>query len=428
MPSSRLLRSDLIPLPCWKAKRPRAGTGTAADPLRTHGGLRVHLLPRRGTADGARPRRHAELRDRRPGLRRCPPGNFGMFASPERRLVFDINDFDETLPGPWEWDVKRLATSLEIAGAGQRLLRQGSTPHRRGRGLAAYRKAMRMFAAMPALEVWYAHAEATEVQARLRNELDKCPPAATSSARMAKARTKDNLGAMNRFAGMPDGQPADHRRPAADRAARDLLDDQTQREEVEQGLRDIIAAYRATLEPERRVAARPVPADRLRPQGGRRGQSSGTRSWMALLLGDNEQDPLFLQAKEAGPSVLEAVHQAQRVRQLRPAGRRRAAAHAGGQRHLPRLGPGEGHRRSAAGLLLAPAPGLEGFGRDRDDGAVRDADLRRVVRLDARPRPRAIRGPRRHRGLPRLESGLRRRRSASSPRPTPTRTSGTTRR
>jgi uncharacterized protein (DUF2252 family) len=131
--------------------------------------------------------------------------NFGIFASPERRLVFDINDFDETLPAPWEWDVKRLAASLEIAARDN-----GYSDKDRRRiveaGTSRYRKAMRRFAAMPALEVWYTHAEAGAVQARLRSELDKSPRRNLKRA-MAKARTKDNLGAMNRFAGMSGGQP-----------------------------------------------------------------------------------------------------------------------------------------------------------------------------------------------------------------------------
>ncbi len=229
--------------------------------------------------------------------------NFGIFASPERRLVFDINDFDETHPAPWEWDVKRLATSLEIAARDNNY----SDKNRRRiveAGTSRYRKAMRMFAAMPALKVWYAHAEATEVQARLRNELDKSRRRNLKRT-MAKARTKDNLGAMNRFAGMLDGQPRIIADPPLIVPLGDLLDDQMQREEVEQGLRDIIAAYRATLEPERRVLLdqyRLIDFARKVVGVG----SVGTRSWMALLIGGNEQDPLFLQAKEAGPSVLEA--------------------------------------------------------------------------------------------------------------------------
>jgi uncharacterized protein (DUF2252 family) len=228
--------------------------------------------------------------------------NFGIFASPERRLVFDINDFDETHPAPWEWDVKRLATSLEIAARDN----DYSDKDRRRIVEAAtsrYRKAMRTFAAMPALEVWYAHAEATEIQARLHDELDK-PRRRNLQRAMAKARTKDNLGAMNRFAGMRDGQPQIIADPPLIVPIGDLLDDETERAEIEQGLRDIITAYRATLEPERRVLLdqyRLIDFARKVVGVG----SVGTRSWMALLIGDNERDPLFLQAKEAGPSVLE---------------------------------------------------------------------------------------------------------------------------
>ncbi len=228
--------------------------------------------------------------------------NFGIFGSPERRLVFDINDFDETLPAPWEWDVKRLAASLEIAARDNNY----SDKDRRRiveAGTSRYRKAMQRFAAMPALEVWYTHAEATAVQARLRSELDKSRRRNLKRA-MAKARAKDNLGAMNRFAGTLEGQPQIIADPPLIVPIRDLVDDQKEREEIEQGLRDMITAYRATLEPERRVLL-----DRYRLIDFARKVvgvgSVGTRSWMALLIGDHERDPLFLQAKEAGRSVLE---------------------------------------------------------------------------------------------------------------------------
>jgi uncharacterized protein (DUF2252 family) len=228
--------------------------------------------------------------------------NFGIFASPERRLVFDINDFDETLPAPWEWDVKRLAASLEIAARDN-----GYSDKDRRRiveaGTSRYRKAMRRFAAMPALEVWYTHAEATAVQARLRSELDKSRRRNLKRA-MAKARTKDNLGAMSRFAGMSGGRPQIVADPPLIVPIRDLVDDQSERDDIEQGLRDVIVAYRESLEPERRVLL-----DRYRLVDFARKVvgvgSVGTRSWMALLIGDHEGDPLFLQAKEAGKSVLE---------------------------------------------------------------------------------------------------------------------------
>ena len=228
--------------------------------------------------------------------------NFGIFGSPERNLVFDINDFDETLPAPWEWDVKRLAASLEIAARDNNY----SDKDRRRiveAGTSRYRKAMRRFADMTALEVWYTHAEATAVQARLRGELDKSPRRNLERT-VAKARAKDNLGAMSRFAGMVEGQPQIIADPPLIVPIRDLVDDQTGREDIEQGLRDMIAAYRATLEPERRVLL-----DRYRLIDFARKVvgvgSVGTRSWMALLIGDHERDPLFLQAKEAGRSVLE---------------------------------------------------------------------------------------------------------------------------
>src|SRR5690242_4214452 len=131
--------------------------------------------------------------------------NFGVFASPERRLIFDINDFDETLPGPWEWDVKRLAASLEVAGRDNDF----SAKDRRNivlAAVAAYRKAMREFAAKPALEVWYAHADMAEVQARLEPALARGRRKSLART-LSKARTKDNLGALDRFAGNQNGKP-----------------------------------------------------------------------------------------------------------------------------------------------------------------------------------------------------------------------------
>src|SRR5215217_4957745 len=125
--------------------------------------------------------------------------NFGVFASPERRLVFDVNDFDETAPGPWEWDVKRLATSLEIAGRDNGY----STKQRRSivlAAVAAYRKSMAGFAEKTALEVWYAHADEAAIQTRFSGTLDSVRRKRLAR-NMAKARTKDNLGALGRFAG-----------------------------------------------------------------------------------------------------------------------------------------------------------------------------------------------------------------------------------
>src|SRR3954451_8745256 len=131
--------------------------------------------------------------------------NFGVFASPERRLVFDINDFDETSPGPWEWDVKRLATSLEIAA------RANGFAAKESRkivlvAVAAYRKAMLAFAEQAALHVWYTHVDEASIRARFGVELSKAGRKKLARA-LGKAQTKDNLGALDRFAGMADGRP-----------------------------------------------------------------------------------------------------------------------------------------------------------------------------------------------------------------------------
>ena len=229
-------------------------------------------------------------------------GNFGGFASPERRLVFDINDFDETLPAPWEWDVKRLAASLEIAGRDNGF----STKERREIVVAAvaeYRRAMREFADRTVLEVWYAHADMAAVQARFDPQLDRERRKRLARS-VAKAQTKDNLGALGRFAGVQDGRPAIVADPPLIVPVGDLVGGGTEPAHVVQQLREMLSTYRTSLEPERRVLLdqyRLVDFARKVVGVG----SVGTRSFMALLLGDDERDPLFLQAKEAGPSVLE---------------------------------------------------------------------------------------------------------------------------
>jgi uncharacterized protein (DUF2252 family) len=228
--------------------------------------------------------------------------NFGLFASPERHLVFDINDFDETLPGPWEWDVKRLATSLEIAG------RANDYPSKTRQGIvlaavAAYRRAMRQFADMDALEVWYAHLDIDRIEAVMSVSLR------TGQRKMLargaeKARTKDNLGALGRFAAVHDGVARLNAEPPLVVPLRDLVSDPAEAQATEDGIRQLVRVYADTLEPERRVLL-----DRYRLVDIARKVvgvgSVGTRSWMLLLLEDGDH-PLFLQAKEAAPSVLEA--------------------------------------------------------------------------------------------------------------------------
>jgi uncharacterized protein (DUF2252 family) len=232
--------------------------------------------------------------------------NFGLFASPERNLVFDVNDFDETSPGPWEWDVKRLAASVEIAA---RHIDCSSAQRRRvvRATVESYRRAMRGFAGLDTLSVWYARSDADTLSSltdvRLRASQRKLLDRTTTSA-----RSKDNLGALGRFATLDDGGGARlTAEPPLIVPLRDLLDSPADRAARDQQLRGLLSDYRATLEPERRVLLdqyRLVDMARKVVGVG----SVGTRAWMLLLVGGHgadPPDPLFLQAKEAGPSVLE---------------------------------------------------------------------------------------------------------------------------
>ena len=228
--------------------------------------------------------------------------NFGVFASPERRLVFDINDFDETLPGPWEWDVKRLATSLEVAS------RENGYSGKERRGIveaavAAYRLGMRDLAGKTSLDVWYTHADAAAL-AQFASNVPRAGRKRLSQV-LAKAHTRSNLGALDRFVGVEDGEPHIVAEPPLIVPVRDLVEAGADSDELPAQLTGLLAQYRATLEPERRVLL-----DRFRLVDMARKVvgvgSVGTRCWMILLLGDDTDDPLFLQAKEAGPAVLEA--------------------------------------------------------------------------------------------------------------------------
>ena len=131
--------------------------------------------------------------------------NFGLFASPERELLFDINDFDETARGPWEWDLKRLAASLAIAGRENGFSAKERADIVRG-AAGAYRSAMREFAAMRNLEVWYAHGRVQEGLPRLQAMLDRKNLKAAERV-VTKARTKDSLEAFAKLTHLVDGEP-----------------------------------------------------------------------------------------------------------------------------------------------------------------------------------------------------------------------------
>ena len=227
--------------------------------------------------------------------------NFGVFASPERRLVFDVNDFDETLPGPWEWDIKRLAASMMIAARQNGFAAQ----HERRVVLdtvAEYRTAMRRFAAMTNLDVWYAHLDVDDTLRELGSQLQAKVVAQTTKA-LVQARTHDNLSALSKLTQVVDGRP----RIVAEPPLIVPLDDLAQgseREEMFDALHEQLRSYRATLEHDRRVLLEQYSvSDFARKVVGV--GSVGTRAWIALLLGRDDSDPLFLQIKEAQASVLE---------------------------------------------------------------------------------------------------------------------------
>ncbi|MFZ0529050.1 MAG: DUF2252 domain-containing protein, partial [Propionicimonas sp.] len=227
--------------------------------------------------------------------------NFGFFASPERNLVFDMNDFDETLPGPFEWDVKRLAASLEIVA------RSLSFHHKEIRTVVlecarGYREAMRTFAAMPNLAVWYSRLDAEQFLAELRG---KTTPERLRKAQalLAKAPTRDSTQAFGKLTHIVDGRvriisdpplivPIEEVFPGAGAEA------------VFEQMADLLRAYRSSLPSDRQVLFdqyRFVHMARKVVGVG----SVGTRAWVLLFEGVDSGDPLFLQAKEAQSSVLE---------------------------------------------------------------------------------------------------------------------------
>ena len=227
--------------------------------------------------------------------------NFGAFAAPDRRLIFGVNDFDESLPGPFEWDVKRLAASFAVAGR-DRDLDAGERARVNLAVARSYREAMREFAGMRALDLWYVRLDiddiarewAAQASGKQRKRFDR---------NVAKARAKDSLRALDRLTEVVDGQP----RIISDSpliVPIEELVSEDQRAGLEDTLRDVIRRYRRTLTGDRRRLLerfRYVHAARKVVGVG----SVGTRAWIVLMLGHDEGDPLFLQFKEAQPSVLE---------------------------------------------------------------------------------------------------------------------------
>jgi uncharacterized protein (DUF2252 family) len=224
--------------------------------------------------------------------------NFGLFHSPERQLVFDINDFDETLPGPWEWDVKRLAAGFEIAGREHDL----SPSTRRAIVLScveSYRETMAEMSGMRAVDVWYARLQADVVRAALsqtrgRSEVDRV---------LTKATGKDALRALSKLTRVVDGRVRFRSIPPILVPADELLEG-AERENYRHAVETALQSYRASLPADRRplydLYRYKEIARKIVGVG-----SVGTRAWVLLFLGRDENDPLILQSKQARDSVLE---------------------------------------------------------------------------------------------------------------------------
>jgi uncharacterized protein (DUF2252 family) len=227
--------------------------------------------------------------------------NFGVFASPERRLVFDLNDFDETLPGPWEWDVKRLAASMLIA-ARDNAFRPKDQERIVLDTVAQYRTAMASFAGMTNLDVWYSH---LDTESALQEFGSQFKPKAVKRTEktLAKARTKDSMTAFSKLTHRVDGQPRIVDEPPLIVPIEQLAPGEG-RDEVFERLHQLLRGYRATLQPDRRALLEQFELTDLAGKVVGVG-SVGTRAWIALLLGRDGQDPLFLQIKQAEASVLE---------------------------------------------------------------------------------------------------------------------------
>jgi uncharacterized protein (DUF2252 family) len=227
--------------------------------------------------------------------------NFGVFGSAERNLVFDVNDFDETLPGPWEWDVKRLAASMEVAARSN-----GFSDKQRRKivagTVAGYRQAMRDFAGMSQLGIWYARADIDQLRAQLESKMDDRQRKLVAKG-VAKARTRDSMEELGKLTTTVDGQLRIMADPPLLVPIEDLLADRSQRSALESEIHSIMSKYRRTLATDRRYLIDQYEFVHLARKVVGVG-SVGTRCWIVLMLGRDESDPLFLQVKEAEESVL----------------------------------------------------------------------------------------------------------------------------
>ncbi len=273
--------------------------------------------------------------------------NFGVFASPEREMLFDINDFDETLPGPWEWDVKRLAVSLCVAGRDRNLSKQEVADILVWTA-QAYRRSMRGFAQMSNLDVWYAKLNAKDIMDVVRaQQLVKGKRLAQMEKRLGKARAKNSTRAVLKLTEAVDGQLRFVSEPPLIVPLQELLGE-AESTELRGRLERMLADYRSSLTDEYGVLLGDYTFQSIARKVVGVG-SVGTRAWILLFMGRDEQDPLVLQAKEAQASVLEP--------------------HAGAsqyENHGQRVVEGQRLMQAAGDILLGwlPATGIDDVTRD----------------------------------------------------------------
>ncbi len=301
--------------------------------------------------------------------------NFGMFASPERHLLFDINDFDETLPGPWEWDVKRLAASLEICGRDL-----GFAPADRRdvvmAGVQGYRETMLGAARMGALEAWYEHIRVADVMAWMQTQVGDeqvgRKEVEQTAREVAKARTRDSTRVLTRLGDEIGGRLRFVPDPPLIVPLDDMFPPGTAHDEVAEWMGSLIATYRRSISRHHHPLEEYRYMDTARKVVGV--GSVGTRAWIILFTGRDDGDPLVLQAKEAQPSVLE-----------RFLGKSRFANHG------RRVTEGQRLMQGASDIFLGWLH-LEGVdGQPRDYYVRQLHDWKGSVDIDSMRVPRAIR-------------------------------------
>ncbi len=306
--------------------------------------------------------------------------NFGVFGSPERTLVFDMNDFDETAPGPWEWDVKRLAASFAIGG------RENGFSRKERRTVVldtvrSYREAMTAFAQMGNLDVWYAHLSVDQAIAEFTagvgpKRLKK------AEATIEKSRTKDSMQALEKLTTLVDGERRIISDPPLIVPIDELAPSEMDRDAIVDEMRKLIRSYRRSLETDRRHLLGAVQVRRPGPQGGRGRQRRHPRLDRAVPR-HRRSRPAVPPGQGGAALRPRAIRRQEPVQQQRPAGDRRPTPDASHQRHLPRLGPRQlGSRRAGTRLLRPPAQGLERLVRLRGSRPRRRGRLRESVRLD----------------------------------------------